>query len=73
MKEYADNGQRLYSLRVAEWTVRGAENTHIELLQPEMRLFDDSDTTLAGIGPARQRKNSATSRVSGCRIRVQLH
>jgi len=46
MTEYADNGQRLYSLRVAEWTqYRGAENTHIELLQPEMRLFDDSDTT----------------------------
>lgn len=46
MTEYADNGQRLYSLRVAEWTqYRGTENTHIELLQPEMRLFDDSDTT----------------------------
>ena len=60
MTEYADNGQRLYSLRVAEWTqYRGTENTHIELLQPEMRLFDDSDTTpLAGIGPARQRNKT---------------
>ena len=46
MTEYADTGQRLYSLKVAEWTqYRGTENTHIELLHPEMRLFDDSDTT----------------------------
>lgn len=46
MTEYADNGQRLYSLKVAEWTqYRGTDNNHIELQQPEMRLFDDSDTT----------------------------
>ena len=46
MTEYADNGRRLYSLEVAEWTqYQGAENTHIDLMLPEMRLFDDSDTT----------------------------
>ena len=74
MTEYADNGQRLYSLRVAEWTqYRGAENTHIELLQPEMRLFDDSDTTPAGIGPARQRKKTRQPAASGlCQDQVQL-
>lgn len=46
MTEYANSGQRLYSLKVAEWTqYRDTENTHIELLLPEMRLFDDSDAT----------------------------
>ena len=46
MTEYADNGRRLYSLEVAEWTqYQGAESTHIDLMLPEMRLFDDSDTT----------------------------
>jgi len=43
MTEYADNGHRLYSLEVAEWTqYRGAQNTYIELMRPKVRLFDDT-------------------------------
>ncbi len=46
MTEYAENGQRLYSLEVAAWTqYRGAQNTRIELTQPKVRLFDDTRAT----------------------------
>ena len=46
MTEYADNGHRLYSLEVAEWTqYRGAQNTYIELTRPKVRLFDDTYST----------------------------
>lgn len=45
MTEYADNGRRLYSIEVAEWTqYQGTAGTHIDLMLPEMRLFNDSDT-----------------------------
>ena len=45
MTEYADNGHRLYSLEVAEWTqYRGTQNTYIELTRPKVRLFDDTHT-----------------------------
>ena len=46
MTEYADNGHRLYSLEVAEWTqYRAAQNTYIELTRPKVRLFDDTYST----------------------------
>ena len=65
MTEYADNGQRLvFSPGCRMDPVPRTENTHIELLQPEMRLFDDSDTTLGRYRPsAAAQQNSATSRV----------